>query len=106
MSMAVAAPAQRAPTTSTSKRSVACIMQLPFSGRRAGGMGEMCQDVLGQRFGIGPDAVEESGPPRAHEAQAERIEARRRRDPAPMADLAVRIEDRHLQPAVVAGEAG
>src|SRR3712207_8724603 len=107
MSIAQAAPAQRAPTTSASYFSFESMFFVLSLGRGAAGCRQMVGEVLGQRFRVRADAVEEARLPAAQEAQAEHVEAGRRRDPTAVDDLARRVEDRRdLEPAVVAPVAG
>src|SRR5580765_930778 len=100
--MAVAAPATRAPTTTTSTRSGSAgefITSPRDSGRQPRPAGS---DAIGQVRGVDADAVDEIRIAPALEAHAENVKPRRRRHPKPLENIALRVEHGHAQPRVIA----
>ena len=103
----MAAPAARAPTTTTSWRGERWWSWLVLRGQRAAG-GRRRRRRGGRRRSVGvvADAVDEVRVAAVLEALAEDVQPGDRRDAAPLADLAVGVEDRDLQPRVGAAVAG
>src|SRR5262252_1157853 len=103
--MAVAAPASRAPTTTTSKisesvesfctsNSFRSVRSIPF------------HQMLSDSQRVGADPVEEVGPPSSLKALAEHVQARNWSDSVGMHKLAVGTRDGYVQPVVIAAVAG
>ena len=102
----MAAPAARAPTTTTSWREVGSLMLVSSSQQGAGSGCGSVGDVAGDEGGVVADAVDEVRVAAVLEALAEHVQPGDRGDAAPVDDLALRVEDRHLQPRVAAAVAG
>src|SRR5262245_22501574 len=97
-SMAVAAPAHRAPTMTTSNGDGgmdAWIMVRAVLAESSG-------NVLRQHARVAADAIYECRPARSLEPHPHRVDARERRDAALMTQLTLRIEQRNPQPGIVA----
>src|SRR4051812_38592186 len=108
--MAVAAPAARPPTTTTSWEDRG-IMSGPFSGSagsRAGGAHRRAAagEVAGDEGGVVAHAVDEVGVAAVLEPLPHHVQAFDRRDAPALDDLAVPAQHRHLQPRVLAAVTG
>src|SRR6476659_690986 len=97
-SIAVAAPAAREPTMTTSwwEWSVDMVWSRSVDGRQRPPGG----DVVGEEGGVVTDAVDEVGVAAVLEAQAEGVQAVDRGDPPAVDDLAAGVEHRDVQPGV------
>ena len=67
---------------------------------------ERVLDVMGELGGVGADAVQEARVPATHEVEAERVQARLRRDAALVPELAPVVQDRDVEPRVLAAIPG